>query len=139
VIRRPVRSPRPRYGPEVLGIGTDLVDIDRFRKVLARTPGVADRMFRDAERVYAEQAADPTARLAARFAAKEATLKSLGLGLGGMNLSDIEVFKHDDGRPELRLHGDALVVAERAGAVRFLVTISHTDHLAQATVVALPS
>ncbi len=121
----------------MLGIGTDLVDIDRFRVVLARTPGVADRLFGAAERAYADQAADPTARLAARFAAKEATLKSLGLGLGAMNFVDIEVVKHDDGRPELQLHGDALVVAQRAGAARFLLTISHTDHLAQATVVAL--
>lgn len=123
----------------MLGIGTDLVDIDRFRTVLARTPGVAERMFRESERDYAGQAVDPAARLAARFAAKEATLKSLGLGLGGMNMADIEVVRHDDGRPELRLHGDAVGVAEAAGAVRFLLTISHTDHLAQATVVALDS
>ena len=123
----------------MLGIGTDLVDIDRFRTVLARTPSFADRVFRPGERAYAEQAADPTARLAARFAAKEATLKSLGLGLGGMNLADIEVVRHDDGRPELQLHGAAVAVAADAGAVRFLLTISHTDSLAQATVVALAS
>lgn len=123
----------------MLGIGTDLVDIDRFRDVLARTPRIADRMFRPDERAYAEKAADPAARLAARFAAKEATLKSLGLGLGGMNLADIEVVKHGDGRPELLLHGAAAEVALSAGATRFLLTISHTDTLAQATVVALAS
>lgn len=121
----------------MLGIGTDLVDIDRFRTVLARTPSIADRLFRPAERAYAEQARDPAARLAARFAAKEATLKSLGLGLGGMNLADIEVVRTDDGRPALRLHGAAVAVAATAGADRFLLTISHTDSLAQATVVAL--
>ena len=121
----------------MLGIGTDLVDIDRFRAVLARTPTLTDRVFREAERAYAERAGDPTARLAARFAAKEATLKSLGLGLGGMNLIDIEVVRHDDGRPTLRLHDAAAEIADRAGAGRFLLTISHTDHLAQATVVAL--
>ena len=123
----------------MLGIGTDLVDIDRFRTVLERTPSLADRVFRADERAYAAQAADPTARLAARFAAKEATLKSLGLGLGAMALSDIEVVKHDDGRPELVLHGSAADAATEAGAHRFLLTISHTDHLAQATVVALAS
>ena len=123
----------------MIGIGTDLVDIDRFRDVLARTPSIAERMFRPAERAYADQAADPAARLAARFAAKEATLKSLGLGLGGMNLADIEVVKHDDGQPELRLHGAAVDVAAEAGVGRFLLTISHTDSLAQATVVALSS
>ncbi|MFT5204473.1 MAG: holo-[acyl-carrier protein] synthase [Candidatus Aldehydirespiratoraceae bacterium] len=123
----------------MIGIGTDLVDIDRFRGVLARTPTIVDRMFRADEQAYANAAADPAARLAARFAAKEATLKSLGLGLGGMNLADIEVVKHADGRPELKLHGAAIEVANAAGVGRFLVTISHTDHLAQATVVALPS
>jgi holo-[acyl-carrier protein] synthase len=123
----------------MIGIGTDLVDIDRFRTVLERTPSLAERLFRVDERAYADKAADPTARLAARFAAKEATLKALGLGLGAMALSDIEVVKHDDGRPELRLHDSAAAAAAAAGAGRFLLTISHTDHLAQATVVALAS
>ena len=123
----------------MLGIGTDLVDIARFRTVLARTPTIVDRMFHPAERAYADRANDPSARLAARFAVKEATLKSLGLGLGAMRLSDIEVVRHDDGRPELRLHGAAASVAAECGAARFLVTISHTDHLATATVVALAS
>ncbi|MEZ5167668.1 MAG: SIS domain-containing protein [Acidimicrobiales bacterium] len=82
----------------------------------------------------------PTRPLASRrFAAKEAVLKSLGLGLGGMSLADIEVVKHDDGRPEVRLHGAAVGVARTAGAGSFLVSLSHTDHLAQATVIALPS
>ena len=123
----------------MLGIGTDLVDIDRFRAVLERTPTLAARVFRPGERDYAGQAADPTARLAARFAAKEATLKSLGLGLGAMALADIEVVKHDDGRPGLWLHGSAAEGAAAVGATRFLLTISHTDRLAQATVVALSS
>ncbi len=123
----------------MLGIGTDLVDIDRFRDVLARTPAMAGRLFTARERDYAEQAADPTARLAARFAAKEATLKALGLGLGGMRMAEIEVVRHDDGHPELVLHGDALVVAADHGVTRWLITLSHTDAVAQATVVALAS
>jgi holo-[acyl-carrier protein] synthase len=123
----------------MLGIGTDLVDIDRFRVVLERTPTIVDRLFTADEQAYAAAAADPAPRLAARFAAKEATLKSLGLGLGGMNFADIEVRRHDDGRPELVLHGDGRAAADAAGAGRFLLTISHTDHLAQATVVALAS
>lgn len=121
----------------MLGIGTDLVDIDRFREVLARTPGVVDRLFRAGEVAYARQAGDPVPRLAARFAAKEATLKSLGCGLGAMKMHDIEVLHHSDGRPELRLHAGALEQAEAFGAARFAITLSHTDHLAQAVVVAL--
>ena len=80
---------------------------------------------------------DPAARLAARFAAKEATLKALGYGLGGMRMADIEVVRTTDGRPELVLHGDARSTANGHGVSRWLVSLSHTDHLAQATVVAL--
>jgi len=123
----------------VLGIGTDLVDIDRFREVLRRTPGVADRVFLPAERDYAGKAADPTARLAARFAAKEATLKSFGVGLGAMRMSEIEVVKHPDGHPEIVLHGGAAELASQRGVVRLLCTLSHTDTLAHAVVVALGS
>ncbi len=121
----------------MLGIGTDLVDIDRFREVLRRTPGLIDRLFRADELAYANQAGDPVPRLAARFAAKEATLKSMGCGLGAMRLRDIEVLHHDDGHPELRLHAGAGHQAEVFGAARFAVTLSHTDQLAQAVVVAL--
>ena len=121
----------------VVGIGTDLVDVDRFRTVLQRRPSVAERLFTTDERSYAHRAVDPAARLAARFAAKEAALKALGYGLGGMRMVDIEVVRDADGRPELVLHGDARSRAATHGVGRWLVSLSHTDHLAQATVVAL--
>lgn len=123
----------------MLGIGIDLVDVDRFRTVLARTPGMIERLFTDGETAYADLAEDPTARLAVRFAAKEATLKCLGLGLGGMRMSEIEVVRHGDGHPELVLHGDATAVAKEHGVARWLITLSHTHAVAQATVVALGS
>jgi holo-[acyl-carrier protein] synthase len=121
----------------VVGIGTDLVDVDRFRTVLRRRPSVADRLFTAGERSYADRAVDPAARLAARFAAKEAALKALGFGLGGMRMADIEVVRDDDGRPEILLHGAARLRATEQGVSRWLVSLSHTDHLAQATVLAL--
>ncbi len=123
----------------MLGIGTDLVDIDRFRAVLKRTPGMIDRLFCAGEQAYAEESGDPARPYAARFAAKEAVLKSLGAGLGAMRFTDIEVVRHDDGRPELVLHRDAAEFASGRGAHRFLVSLSHTDNLAQAVVVALES
>lgn len=122
----------------MIGIGTDLVDIDRFRRVLSRTPGMRDRLFLPAELAYADGSADPARPLAARFAAKEAVLKSLESGLGAMAFRDIEVVRHDDGHPELLLHGAAVEYAASKGATRFLVTLSHTDSLAQAVVAALP-
>lgn len=121
----------------MIGIGADLVDIDRFRAVMARTPAVVERLFTPGERAYADRAADPAPRLAARFAAKEAALKALGLGLGGMPMAQIEVVRVDDGPPGLALHGRARSVAQARGVDRWLVTISHTDRLAQAVVAAL--
>ena len=122
----------------MIGVGVDLVEIDRFRTVLARTPTMAARLFTDAEQAYARRQVDPTARLAARFAAKEAALKCLGLGLGGMPLGDIEVVRDDDtGRPELVLHRRAAEVASRHGVREWRLSLSHTEHIAQATAVAL--
>ena len=109
-------------GAGVVGIGTDLVDIDRFRAVLRRRPSVADRLFTAGERTYAGQAVDPAARLAARFAAKEATLKALGYGLGGMRMVDIEVVRDGGGRPGLVLHGNARFTAAGHGVGRWLVS-----------------
>ncbi len=123
----------------VIGVGTDLVDIDRFRAVLQRRPSMARRLFTDVERNYAQRAVDPVPRLAARFAAKEATLKSLGLGLGGMRMSEIEVLRDHNGQPRLLLHGAACSVAAARNVGHWLVSLSHTDRLAQATVLALPA
>jgi len=123
----------------VLGIGTDLVDIPRFRAVLKRTPGMADRLFCAEERAYAATSGDPARPLAARFAAKEAVLKSLGVVLGATPSTEIEIVRHEDGRPELVLHGASADFAAARGAHRFLISMSHTDTLAQAVVVALES
>ena len=79
----------------IIGIGNDLVDLDRFRRVLERQPGLIEKLFTDTEREYAQRRADPTERFAARFAAKEATLKALGVGIGAADWHDIEVLRDD--------------------------------------------
>lgn len=122
----------------MIGVGIDLVEVPRFRQVIARTPGMVNRLFTDAEQAYARAQNDPAPRLAARFAAKEAVLKSLGLGLGGMPMRSIEVSRDDDtGRPSLVLHGSALDVAEAHGVTTWHLSLTHTDLMAQATVIAL--
>ena len=121
----------------VVGIGVDAVDVDRYRRVLARTPGIAERTFTTGELDYARRQADPAQRLAARFAAKEATMKSLGVGLGACKLRDIEVTRDDSGQPSLVLHGAAHELASVAGVGRFLLTMTHTDTVAIAYVTAL--
>jgi holo-[acyl-carrier protein] synthase len=144
----PANDPLDRLGPggpggpggsgaSIIGIGNDLVDLDRFREVLERTPTIVGRVFTDDEQRYARLRQDPTERFGARFAAKEATMKALGVGLGEVVLRDIEVVRAESGAPSLQLHGTAAAMAGERGVQRWLLTISHTDHLAQAIVVAL--
>lgn len=120
----------------IRGIGVDLVDVDRMRRSLDRTPTLAARLFTPDERAYAERATDPTERFAARFAAKEAVMKALGVGLGAFDWHDVEVVRTTTGAPELRVTGRAAELAAAAGVARWLVTLSHTDRTAEAVVVA---
>jgi holo-[acyl-carrier protein] synthase len=122
----------------VIGIGTDLVELDRFRLALTRTPGIVDRLFTDDERAYCELRRDPTERFAARFAAKEAVLKAMGAGIGECDFRDIEVVRADSGAPSVRLHGRAVELATDRGVGEWRLTMSHTASLAQAIAVALP-
>lgn len=91
----------------ILGIGVDVVDIDRFRTTMTRTPGIVDRVFTDRERSDLAERSDPVPGFAARFAAKEACLKAFGVGLEGAALSDISVVRLDSGAPVLALTGRA--------------------------------
>lgn len=121
----------------LVGIGVDLVEIDRFRTALARTPGLKDRLFRPDERAYADAKRDPVERYAVRFAAKEAVMKALGRGLGEIAMFDIEVRRDESGAPSVLLHGRAAQVAAEQGVRRWLLTLTHTEHTAQAIAVAL--
>lgn len=121
----------------MIGIGLDAVDVARFRAVLARQPRVAQRLFTDDELAYARRRADPTERLAARFAAKEALLKSLGVGLGAASFQEIEVVANASGAPRLELRGGAAQLAEARGVDRFELSLTHTHLAAHAVVVAL--
>lgn len=121
----------------IVGIGTDLVDVERMRDIISRRPRFAQRMFTEGERAYCTSARDPSERYAARFAAKEAVLKTLGVGLGGADFADIEVIRLESGQPELRVRGRAAALAAERGIDRWLITLSHSQHLAQAFVVGL--
>ncbi len=122
---------------DVIGLGTDVVDVARFCEALQRTPTLLDRLFAHDEQVYALAAADPTERFAARFAAKEAVLKALGLGLGAMALRDIVVVRAESGAPSIELRGSAAEVAAEHGVGRWLLSMSHAGGVATATVIAL--
>jgi NAD(P)H-hydrate epimerase len=124
-------------GGAVVGIGTDLVDLDRFRATVERRPGLLDRLFTPGEREYAERRSDPVERYAVRFAAKEAFLKALGVGVGAADWHEIEVERDDEGRPSLRITGRAAELSAAAGVGEWLLTLTHGDAAAQAVAVAL--
>ncbi|HEY1116133.1 MAG TPA: holo-ACP synthase [Acidimicrobiales bacterium] len=121
----------------VLGVGIDLVDVDRFRRSLLRTPSMRERMFTDGERAYAETANDPTERYAARFAAKEAVMKAMGVGLGAFGFHDVEVLRDEGGRPSLRVIGAAELLAVERGVQAWQISLTHTATSAGAVVMAL--
>jgi holo-[acyl-carrier protein] synthase len=121
----------------VIGIGVDLVEVDRMRAALARTPGLVDRLFTPDERTYAEAARDPAERFAVRFAAKEAAMKALQVGMSDIDWHDIEVVRTPSGAPELVVRGRAYELAADRGVRRWLVTLTHTHTMAEAVVVAL--
>lgn len=130
-------SPPDLTGTNVYGIGTDLVEIPRFRLALERHPTLATRLFSDAEREYAGRFKEPAPRLAARFGAKEAVMKALGIGLWKFALRDVEVHRLGSGQPELVLHGRAAEIAAEKGVTGWRLTITHSDFMALAIAVAL--
>jgi holo-[acyl-carrier protein] synthase len=125
----------------VVGVGVDAVDVERFRRVLARRPGVAARFFTAIEQADADRSSDPTESLAARFAAKEAVMKALGTGLGGFAFTEVEVRRTpgsgaQSGAPYLVLHGAAAALADQRHAAQFHLSLTHTTQTAIAFVVA---
>jgi holo-[acyl-carrier protein] synthase len=125
-----------REGGPLISVGVDIVDIDRFRRVLARRPAMHSRLFTAGELDYARTARDDVPRLAARFAAKEAVMKALGVGLGAFSFQDVEVTRHSTGAPTLVVRGGAERLATERGVARWHLSLSHTDHLATAVAVA---
>ena len=124
-------------GLVVVAIGADVIEIDRIRQVVDRQPRFVDRVFTEGEQSYCQKHRDPAERYAVRFAAKESVLKALGVGLGGADLVDIEVERHDSGRPSLILSGRAQTLSDELGVKEWLVTLSHADTVAQAFVAGL--
>jgi holo-[acyl-carrier protein] synthase len=115
----------------VPGIGIDLIEIERLERAIERRPGLAERVFSAGELEQARDRARPGRHLAARFAAKEAALKALGLG--GLRLHEIEVEGGGSEPPRLRLHGEAAEVAAREG-IELSVSLTHSQDMAAAVV-----
>ena len=113
----------------IVGVGIDVVQVNRLERALARTPRLGARLFTDAERALR------TESLAARFAAKEAVAKALGAP-GGLRWRDAEVVSEPGGRPRLVLHGGVAEEAAAQGITTWHLSLSHDAGVATAIVVA---
>jgi holo-[acyl-carrier protein] synthase len=120
----------------MIGIGVDAVEIERFRRSLERTPTMRARLFTAEELAYVEPKVDPVPSLAARFAAREAVMKALGVGLGAFGFHDVWVSRAGSGAPSLHFVGAAQKLAAAAGVTRWHLSLTHSDLIAIAYVIA---
>lgn len=126
----------------VLGVGVDIVDIERFTRALERTPALRARLFGPVDTQPQDLAAQDSAAqdlagqsLAARFAAKEATLKALGGNISGFSWHDIQVTGERGQQPKLVLSGGVARRAALSGVTSTHLSMSHDGGMAIAFVV----
>jgi holo-[acyl-carrier protein] synthase len=120
----------------VLGVGVDIVEIERIKRLLARHgPRFLRRLFTGREIEYCLAKARPAAHLAVRFAAKEAVMKALGLGLGECRWVDIEVSRDARGGPTVSLSGEAGSRADCLGVISWHLSMAHSRDYAVAVAV----
>ena len=117
----------------MLTTGIDIIEISRVGRVLERYGRrFLERVFTPDEIAYCRERAP---NLAARFAAKEATMKALGTGVRGVGWKDIEVVRHPSGAPSIKLHGRCKQRAQRLGVQEIAISLSHSRDYAVASVV----
>ena len=120
----------------ILGIGTDLLDVARMAMELKEEGGgFRNTVFTPSEIEYCEAKRYPARHFAARFAAKEALFKALSGSASRDFWREVEVVRTGDAPPQLLLHGSVKEAADRLGVTTILVSLSHTDSLAAASVV----
>jgi holo-[acyl-carrier protein] synthase len=120
----------------IVGIGVDVVEVERIRRLLDSRPGFRDRVFTPGEIDDCQSEADPVPCYAARWAAREAATKALG-GVPKLDWHEIAVRRGPDGDPHLALEGQARARAQEVGADQVLVSLSHEKSVAAAFCVAV--
>lgn len=125
------------YALDQVGLGIDVVEIERISGILARTASFKD-IFSQSEQDYCNSKAVPAAHYATRFAAKEAVVKALGTGFAeGVNPRDIEVRRTSKGRPYVVLTGRAKEIADELGVTDLPISLSYTHSEAVACAMAI--
>ena len=121
-----------------VGLGVDIVEIERMRALLKRSPRFKEHVYSDDERAYCERSGSPETHYALRFAAKEAVLKAIGTGFSeGIGARDIEVRRNAKGKPVVVLHAAALEAAKKRGIREIPLSLSYTHTQAVACAMAI--
>ena len=122
----------------VIGVGTDMIEIARIERSLARfSEAFLQRVFTPGEIAYCQAKKNSAESFAARFAAKEAGAKALGTGISrGVSWREFEVRRKPGQRPELHLSGRAEEIAEELGVRRLSLSLTHSRELSMAVVIA---
>lgn len=120
----------------IFGIGTDIIEVARIEKMIARGRQYLDAIFTDAEVEYCEAKARKSEHYAVRYAAKEATLKALGVGWrGGLAFSDIEVINDELGKPRVVVHGKTKEIFDQNQIRQTSISLSHGRDSAIAVII----
>ena len=118
-------------------VGTDLIEVERIQEAMLRHPeGFGKRVFTAVENAYCGKKKNAYVHFAGRFAAKEAVLKALGIGLrGGVGWTDLEIVNDAMGKPLVTLSGKALEISKQKGTVQLEISITHCKNFANAVAV----
>lgn len=121
----------------IYGIGNDIIEIDRISKAMERNPRIIDKLFSDREKAMLETKGFKPESVAGNFCAKEAVVKSLGTGLRGFKLEDLEILRDEVNKPYVVTNGKLKDLCSDLGISQIIVTISHSKTCALATAMAI--
>jgi len=119
--------------------GVDIIEISKFKRIFFNNNALISDIFTEKEKKYCLSKKDPYPHLAGRFAAKEAGLKALGIGISGIDntFREIEIIPNSSGKPILKVKGWVEKISKRKQINQFTVSISHSENYAVATVILI--
>lgn len=121
---------------DVVGIGIDIVEIERIKAAVSKSPRFMERIFTARERDYFERKKFSPATMAGNFAAKEAVVKALGTGIRDISFAEIEILRDALGKPVVTLGGRLESICKARGIRDVQISISHSKHYAVANAIA---
>ncbi len=120
----------------IIGVGIDIIEIERIKKAITKNPKIISRIFNQEEIGLFEEENFRPNMIAGFFAAKEATVKALGTGIRGLQWKDIEIKKTREGKPLIELHNNAKNIAYSKNITNIHISISHSKEYAVAQAIA---